>query len=62
MSWQEPRAAGHGYPVTGGEQGRMRAADADRDRAAGMLGIVLIAVGLAVSAGPHGSMPMHWAG
>ena len=31
-------AAGHGYPVAGGEQGRMRAADADRDRVAGILG------------------------
>jgi Domain of unknown function (DUF1707) len=30
-------AAGHGYPVAGGEQGAMRAADADRDRAAGIL-------------------------
>ena len=38
MGWQEPGAARHGYPVTGGERGRMRAADADRDRAAGMLG------------------------
>jgi len=31
-------AAGHGYPVAGGEQGTMRAADADRDRVAGILG------------------------
>ena len=30
-------AAGHGYPVAGGEQGKMRAADADRDRVAGIL-------------------------
>ena len=38
MSWQEPRATRHGYAVTDGEQGKMRAADADRDRVAGMLG------------------------
>jgi Domain of unknown function (DUF1707)/Domain of unknown function (DUF4190) len=38
MDWQEPGAAGHGYPVTSGELGMMRAADADRDRAAGTLG------------------------
>jgi Domain of unknown function (DUF1707)/Domain of unknown function (DUF4190) len=31
-------AAGHGYPVAGGEQGKVRAADADRDRVAGILG------------------------
>jgi Domain of unknown function (DUF1707) len=31
-------AAGHGYPVAGGERGTMRAADADRDRVAGILG------------------------
>ena len=31
-------AAGHGYPVAGGGQGGMRAADADRDRVAGILG------------------------
>ena len=31
-------AAGHGYLVAGGEQGPMRAADADRDRVAGILG------------------------
>jgi hypothetical protein len=30
-------AAGHSYPVAGGEQGKMRAADADRDRVAGIL-------------------------
>ena len=30
-------AAGHGYPVAGSGQGRMRAADADRDRVAGIL-------------------------
>jgi hypothetical protein len=29
--------AGHGYPVAGSEQGRIRAADADRDRVAGIL-------------------------
>ena len=31
-------AAGHSYPVAGGRQGKMRAADADRDRVAGILG------------------------
>lgn len=31
-------AAGRGYPVAGDEQGKMRAADADRDRIAGILG------------------------
>jgi hypothetical protein len=31
-------AAGHGYPETGDEQRRIRAADADRDRVAGILG------------------------
>ena len=30
-------AAGHGYPAAGGGQGKMRAADADRDRVAGIL-------------------------
>ena len=30
-------AAGHGYPVAGGEQGKIRAADADRDRVADIL-------------------------
>ena len=30
-------AAGHGYSVAGGEQGRMRASDADRDRVVGIL-------------------------
>jgi len=30
-------AAGHGYPVAGGGQGKMRAADADRDQVAGIL-------------------------
>jgi Domain of unknown function (DUF1707)/Domain of unknown function (DUF4190) len=30
-------AAGHGYPVADSEQGKMRAADADRDRVAGIL-------------------------
>jgi hypothetical protein len=38
MGWHEQEAARHGYPVTGGEQQKMRAADADRDRAAGILG------------------------
>jgi hypothetical protein len=38
MSWQEPRAARYGYAVTGSDRGRMRAADADRDRATGILG------------------------
>jgi DUF1707 SHOCT-like domain/Domain of unknown function (DUF4190) len=37
MGRQAPMAAGHGYPVAGGEQGTMRAADADRDRVAGIL-------------------------
>jgi len=31
-------ATGHGYPVAGGELGTMRAADADRDRMAAILG------------------------
>jgi len=31
-------AAGHDYPVAGGAQGKMRAADADRDRVAAILG------------------------
>ncbi len=31
-------AAGRGYPVAGDEHGKMRAADADRDRIAGILG------------------------
>jgi hypothetical protein len=31
-------AAGHGYPVAGGEQGKIRAADADRDRVTEILG------------------------
>ena len=31
-------ATGHGYPVAGGELGKMRAADADRDRMAAILG------------------------
>jgi uncharacterized protein DUF1707/uncharacterized protein DUF4190 len=31
-------AARHSYPVAGGEQGKVRAADADRDRVAGILG------------------------
>ena len=29
--------AGHGYPVAGGEQGKLRVGDADRDRVAGIL-------------------------
>jgi hypothetical protein len=29
--------AGYGYPATGGERGRLRAADADRDRVAAVL-------------------------
>jgi hypothetical protein len=37
MGLEAPMAAGHGYPVAGGEQGKMRAADADRDRVAGIL-------------------------
>ena len=31
-------ATGHGYPVAGSELGKMRAADADRDRMAAILG------------------------
>ena len=31
-------AAGRGYPVAGGDRGKMRAADADRDRVAAILG------------------------
>jgi hypothetical protein len=31
-------AVEHGYPVAGAEHGKMRAADADRDRIAGILG------------------------
>jgi hypothetical protein len=38
MDLEAPMAAGHGYPVAGGGQGKMRAADADRDRVAGILG------------------------
>jgi Domain of unknown function (DUF1707)/Domain of unknown function (DUF4190) len=30
-------AAGNGYPAAGGERGKMRAADADRDRVVGLL-------------------------
>ena len=37
MGPEAPTAAGHGYPVTGGGQSKMRAADADRDRVAGIL-------------------------
>jgi len=35
---EAPMAAGHGYPVAGGDRGKMRAADADRDRVAAILG------------------------
>jgi len=38
MGLKVPMAAGHGYPVAGGGHGTMRAADADRDRVAGILG------------------------
>lgn len=38
MGMAAPMAAGHGYPVAGGEWGKTRAADADRDRVAGILG------------------------
>jgi Domain of unknown function (DUF1707)/Domain of unknown function (DUF4190) len=38
MGREASMAAGHGYPVAGGEQGKIRAADADRDRVAGILG------------------------
>ena len=37
MGLEAPMAAGHGYPAAGGGQGKMRAADADRDRVAGIL-------------------------
>jgi hypothetical protein len=37
MGLEAPMTAGHGYPVAGGEKGKMRAADADRDRVAGIL-------------------------
>jgi hypothetical protein len=37
MCLKAPMAAGHGYPVVGGGQGKMRAADADRDLVAGIL-------------------------
>jgi hypothetical protein len=37
MGMAAPMAAGDGYPVAGGERGKMRAADADRDRVAGIL-------------------------
>ena len=37
MGMAAPMAAGHGYPVAGGERGKTRAADADRDRVAGIL-------------------------
>jgi Domain of unknown function (DUF4190) len=42
MDWREPGAAGHGYPVASAELGQMRAADADRDRAAGALGTAYV--------------------
>ena len=38
MGLEGPMAAGHGYPVAGGGQGEIRAADADRDRVAEILG------------------------
>jgi hypothetical protein len=37
MGLEAPMAAGHGYPVAGSERGKTRAADADRDRVAGIL-------------------------
>jgi hypothetical protein len=37
MSLEAPMAAGHGYSVAGSEHGKIRAADADRDRVAGIL-------------------------
>ena len=37
MGMAAPMAAGHGYPVAGGEWGKTRAADVDRDRVAGIL-------------------------
>jgi len=37
MGLEAPMAAGHGYPVADSEQGKTRAADADRDRVAGIL-------------------------
>jgi DUF1707 SHOCT-like domain/Domain of unknown function (DUF4190) len=38
MGLEAPMAAVRDYPVAGGGQGRMRAADKDRDRVAGILG------------------------
>jgi len=38
MGWQEPETARRGDPVAGRAHGKLRAADADRDRAAGVLG------------------------
>jgi DUF1707 SHOCT-like domain/Domain of unknown function (DUF4190) len=38
MGWQEPETARRGDPVASRAHGKLRAADADRDRAAGMLG------------------------
>ena len=37
MGMAAPMGPGPGYPVAGGERGKMRAADADRDRVAGIL-------------------------
>ncbi len=37
MGLEAPMAAGYSYPVAGGERGKMRAADVDRDRVAGIL-------------------------
>jgi hypothetical protein len=37
MGLEAPMAAEHGYPGAGGQKGTMRAADADRDRVAGIL-------------------------
>jgi hypothetical protein len=38
MGWEASMVAAEGYPVAGGEQGKIRAADADRDRVAEILG------------------------
>jgi len=37
MGLEAPMAAGHGHPVADDEQGKIRAADTDRDRVAGIL-------------------------
>ena len=37
MGMAAPMTAGHGYPVAGGEWGKTRASDVDRDRVAGIL-------------------------